>query len=802
MVDSVIRLFEGTAQFFTTNGLGYMTDAIECKVEEERNGAFELVMTYPITGVRYSELLLRRILVAKPNPYAKPQPFRIYQISKPINGKVTVNAEHISYDLSGYPVDIFTAKTVYEALNKLRSKCLVSCPFSFWTNKATQANFEMEKPDSIRSLLGGIEGSILDVYRGEYEFDNFEVKLWNSRGVNNGVSIRYGKNLTDLQQDENCANVFTGICPYWYTDEEGLVNSNPRIIPVPGTFAFTRIMMLNLSEEFIEKPTPQQLYNATVSYINERKIGVPIVSLTVSFINLADSEEYEEFRALETVKLCDEVTVEFPELGVAGTSRCIRTVYNVITDKYDSLELGDSRATLAQNIVDNKVEINKDLDTVNRNIRTIITIENGLIQTRIDDEVNQLNTTIVQTEREIRRDLEDGMNGLHTEIVETAAGIRVDMTDADRNLETLLQATAAGIRADMTDADRNLSNTIVATAEGIRTDMNAADQALSNSLTVTAEGIRADMTKSDEALRTSLQATANGLSAEVSRAKGAEGELTSVYQQLAGQIVMKATADGKIVTVALNADPIKGSEFKVKADNIKLSANELFSIMAGGTFDLTAKNIKINSDNFKVDEKGNVKCYSIEAFEIKGAAVDQFNNTLLNSSTMKRLEEILALFESRMNTVEELLTNDKVYFDTLDGIQYSWRGVNQQMEAVGGWSAQVDCSGYTKCIVRVKGEIKPGDSEGIAWHSYITLTFSNDPQTNNPATPAHHVVIADWGSSVENKVWGPAYNKWYNCVIDISQLTGVQTIKAFSWGSGAADSALLYISRLATSNQA
>ena len=782
MVDSVIRLFESTERTFATNGLGYMPDALECTVEEERNGAFELTMIYPINGLRYGELMLRRILVARPNPYAEYQPFRIYQISKPINGKVTVNAEHISYDLSGYPVDVFSATTVVEALDKLKSKCLTACPFTFWTNKTTVANFQMAKPDSIRSMLGGVDGSILDVYRGEYEFDNFYVKLYNSRGANRGVSIRYGKNLTDVQQDENCANVFTGVCSYWYTEEEGLVNSNPRIVSVPGTFSFTRILVLNLSEEFIEKPTPQQLYNATVSYINERKIGVPIVSLTVSFINLADSEEYEQFKALETVKLCDEVTVEFPELGVAGSSKCIRTVYNVLTGKYDSLELGDSRATLAQNIVDNKVQINEDLDKVNRNIRTIITIENGLIRTQIEDEVNQLNTTITQTEREIRRDLTDGLNGLSTMISETAGAIRAELTDSVNQLNNTIEITAGGIRADMEKADESLKTTIEATAKGIR----------------------ADMEKADEGLSTRISANATGISNEVKRAKDAEEVLTSSYNQLADQIVMKVTAGGKLVQVALKADPTKGSEFKVKADNITLSANEVLQILSGGTLDLTAKNIKINSDNFKVDEKGNVKCYSIEAFEIKGAAVDQFNDTLLNSATMKRMEEIIALFDSRMNTVEKLLTNDKIYFDTLDDVKYSWRGTDEQMQTQGGWSAQVDCTGYTKCIVRVKGEIAlPSDADsGIAFHSYITLTFSNDPQSNNPATPVQHVVIADWGGSQENKVYGSAYNKWYNCVIDISQITGVQTLKCFNWGSGRPSSALLYVSRLATSNVA
>ena len=142
-----------------------------------------------------------------------------------------------------------------------------------------------------------------------------------------------------------------------------------------------------------------------------------------------------------------------------------------------------------------------------------------------------------------------------------------------------------------------------------------------------------------------------------------------------------------------------------------------------------------------------------------------------------------------------------MYFDTLDGLQYAWRGANQQpMECTGGWSNTVDCTGYNKCIVRCKGDIGYDSSDGIAFHSYITLTFSNDPSTNNPATPTYHVVVADWGSSVENKVSGPAHNQWYNCVIDISQISGTQTVKAFSWGSGHCTSALLYVSKIEMTN--
>ena len=211
MVDTIIRLFESSSNAFQTNGLGTLPDAITCKVTEERNGSFELEMTYPITGKRYSDISLRRIIVAKSNPYSEPQPFRIYSITKPINGIVTIRAEHISYDLSGYPVGPIKAGSVIDAFNQIKAGSVIECPFSFWSDTVVLAQMQTDKPSSIRALLGGTSGSVLDVYRGEYEFDGYSVRLWHGRGDNRGVSIRYGKNLTDLNQEENCSNIYTGV---------------------------------------------------------------------------------------------------------------------------------------------------------------------------------------------------------------------------------------------------------------------------------------------------------------------------------------------------------------------------------------------------------------------------------------------------------------------------------------------------------------------------------------------------------------------------------------------------------------
>ena len=352
MVDALITLHESNDDIENTYnlGIGSLFEALSCEVTEERNGEFELVMEYPITGKWFRELRLRRIIMAEPNPYSDRQAFRIYAITKPINGIVTLNAEHISYDLSGYPVQPFKADGIKNSLSSLVSNCAVPCPFRFSTSRLTSAQMTVSKPASIRSLLGGMSGSLLDIYGGEYEFDNYDVKLENERGADRGVSIRYGKNLTDLKQEENCSSVYTGVYPFWYSEQDGLLQLSEKIVSAPGTYDFTRIYPLDLSQEWVEKPTEEQIRSKTESYIKANNIGVPKVSLTVSFIQLAQYEEYHNYALLERVHLCDTVSIEFAELGVSAKAKCIKTVYDVITRKYKSIELGEARSNLSSTI--------------------------------------------------------------------------------------------------------------------------------------------------------------------------------------------------------------------------------------------------------------------------------------------------------------------------------------------------------------------------------------------------------------------------------------------------------------------
>lgn len=353
-------LYRATEKKFDNNGIGILCDCISCDVTEEANGIFELTMKYPMDGIHFEDISDRSIIKAKPDPFRDPQPFRVYSISKPMSGIVTVLAEHISYDLSGIPVSPFSANSVADALNGLKVNAATDCPFEFWTDKTTNANFLVPLPASIRSRLGGVSGSILDVYGGEYEFDNYTVKLYNNRGANRGVSIRYGKNLTDIKQDQNCSSVATGIYPYW-VDSEGnnMVELTEKIVNAPGTYNFVKIKTLDLSANFESQPTEDELRSATERYIESNNIGVPLVSLTVSFAQLEQSEEYKGLKLLEHVSLFDTVNVEFPALRVSATAKAVKVVYDVLKNRVVSVQLGNARANISDTIAEQQKEIEK-----------------------------------------------------------------------------------------------------------------------------------------------------------------------------------------------------------------------------------------------------------------------------------------------------------------------------------------------------------------------------------------------------------------------------------------------------------
>ena len=208
-------LYDSAETAFTHNGIGKLSDAHSCTVTEKRNSSYELKMTYPPDGIHADSLVEGNIIMAKPSNTGEKQAFRIYKVSTPLTGTLEVQARHISYQLNYTTVSPFTAESCADALQGLLDHATTDCPFSFETDVESDAEFSLSVPASVRNCLGGIDGSVLDTYGGEYEWDMYTVRFLTARGADNGVRIVYGKNLTDFKMEKSIENVITGVHPYW-----------------------------------------------------------------------------------------------------------------------------------------------------------------------------------------------------------------------------------------------------------------------------------------------------------------------------------------------------------------------------------------------------------------------------------------------------------------------------------------------------------------------------------------------------------------------------------------------------------
>lgn len=375
-------LYEATETRFVSNGLGRLSAATSCFVKEERNGEYELEMQYPVAGPLFGELQESRIISAVPADGKERQPFRIYRITKGINGMATINAEHISYQLSLVPVMPFTSTTAPEAVIKLKANATETIPFDLWTDITTEANYTQRIPKSFRACLGGSQGSFLDTYGGEFEWDNWTVKIHASRGLNKGVTIRYGKNLTDLEQEENIQDTYTGIVPYWYKEEtETLVTLPEKVVMSDNAdrFPFHRVLPHDFTSNFEQEPSAEALRTAAQNYVRNNNIGVPKVSLDVSFVALWQTDEYKDRANQERINLCDMVTVVFEELGVSSTAKVIETKYNVLLDRYESIKIGETKSSFADTFVKEQQETQVQIDAAKSEVQKAVEIATDLI---------------------------------------------------------------------------------------------------------------------------------------------------------------------------------------------------------------------------------------------------------------------------------------------------------------------------------------------------------------------------------------------------------------------------------------
>lgn len=335
-------------------GLGALTDCLEAKVEEERNGKYELTLVYPAQGLHASSIAPGAFVKAKPNFTDNPQLFRIYKVGKTINGRFTVNAEHVSYILSDKVITTGTAGSASAACLLLKAQ---AGNFTINTDKSVSASFSVTEPSSVRSWFGGKQGSILDLYGpGEWKYDNFTASFLAARGTDRGVTIRYGKNLTELSQTLDMSNLASGIIPF-YKAQDGTITVGTEVST--GLVGITRQKAVDFSSEVDpESATPitTQLATLATSYIANNNFTQIKNGITLDFVQTKE--------LADRVDLCDTVHIYFEPLNLTATAKCVKTVWDVLAERYTSTTFGDANTNIADTIVAQQKEIeNKPSET-------------------------------------------------------------------------------------------------------------------------------------------------------------------------------------------------------------------------------------------------------------------------------------------------------------------------------------------------------------------------------------------------------------------------------------------------------
>ena len=345
-------LYPATERAFTNNGLGGLPDALSCIVTERRNtpGGYFLEMEYPANGLHYSDIAPDRIIYAAPAPGKRPQPFYIQRIAPPIDGKVLIEAPHVSAQLQklvtyGTHSGTNIQGMIYNYLYQARQLGQV---VDFWcttdiTREGT-TTFKRPQPSSIMDVLLGTEGSVLDTVGGEYEWDRWHIILHKQRGADSGLEVRYGVNMTQFDAETDASELVTAVFPYWkgkVNDAETFVYGDLCVSSNASAYATVRAVPLDVSNKFDlaagQSPTAAQVTAAGQSYIAGANTALS-TSISTSFTPAVAGNR--------PVNLCDAVKVVHPDLSVSATAKVVETRFNVLTDRYESITIGGFKKTI------------------------------------------------------------------------------------------------------------------------------------------------------------------------------------------------------------------------------------------------------------------------------------------------------------------------------------------------------------------------------------------------------------------------------------------------------------------------
>lgn len=359
-------LFNKNEQSFDTYGLGEL-NVTKGTVTRERNGNYTLYTEIPVNDPAVAILEKEMKLKADAGLRTKNQTFEISRIVKDSSNIVKIYGQHISHKLEymalvngrAFSGSAFTALAIWHnaTIGDLR--------FDVWSDIQTTGKgvFDISKMENARQALGGVEGSILDIYGGEYEFDNMTVRLHKQLGRTAPTVLEYGRNILSAELDETIESAYTSVLPFaTYTPDkpEGDTSDNqpdPVTVTLPenyvdskykALYAHRRIKVVDFSSEFKSDskskdiPTPDKLRKIATDYMERNAIGKPKINIKIEYADLAKTLDYADNGWIEELELCDIVPIYYPQIGLTDETAKVTTVtYDFVNERNESVEFGD-----------------------------------------------------------------------------------------------------------------------------------------------------------------------------------------------------------------------------------------------------------------------------------------------------------------------------------------------------------------------------------------------------------------------------------------------------------------------------
>lgn len=378
-------IFNKDATVFTSHGIGDLIDCASCSIAQTTEGEYEGKLLYPYDGALAEYLVTDNIVVLKPNPYDNDQAFRIYGTEKSIDGTITCKLQHISYDLNNYISAVYSTgpsiRGTSDAVFYLKRLEVTQSPFTY-VGRGGGTSYDVGKDDadyqrtdytSCRDLLFNGENSIKQFFENDVVFDNYTVTLAKVAGVDRGVIIEYGVNLTDMRQEINLSNYHNAIFPYWFGKDPTKNAQYYEYSNVKGEFVFGPILYvhqnasyyvsrydarhgslvevtktlpagerskpiaINLTEYFtslakVRMPTRSEIEEIATTWAQLSSLGIPEINITLNYVD--DGSD---------VRLNDAVTVVFTKLGIQVKAKVVKYTYDVLQERYTEIELGSAR---------------------------------------------------------------------------------------------------------------------------------------------------------------------------------------------------------------------------------------------------------------------------------------------------------------------------------------------------------------------------------------------------------------------------------------------------------------------------